>query len=280
MVERLVTPAMRQLLVVASVLVLVVGVPLMLRPEQTADYFAWTIQPPLTAAFLGSAYWASFLLELEASRRSTWDQARIAVPAVFAFTVLTLVATLNNLEKFHFGDPGVFTAMVTWGWLLVYAIVPVVMAVVWIRQSREPGIDGPRVRPTPLWFRVVGGVAGVALIAYGAVMFARPSAVASSWPWALTTLTAQAVGAWLVGVGIASVHGMWEADWERIEALMASTFALGVLEVFSLVRFRDDVDWNRANGWIYLVALLALSALGAYGWFAATRPMSADQRAG
>ncbi len=99
-------PAMRRLLLVASLLVLLVGIPLVLRPEETADYFAWTIQPPLTAAFLGSAYWASFLLEFEASRRRTWDHARVAVPAVFVFTVLTLVATLNNLEKFHFGDPG------------------------------------------------------------------------------------------------------------------------------------------------------------------------------
>ncbi len=106
MVDRPLIPAMRRLLLVASLLVLAVGIPLMLRPTETADYFSWTIQPPLTAAFLGSAYWASFLLEFEASRRHTWDYARIAVPAVFVFTVLTLIATLNNLEKFHFGDPG------------------------------------------------------------------------------------------------------------------------------------------------------------------------------
>ena len=113
MVDRPLIPAMRRLLLVASLLVLAVGIPLMLKPTETADYFSWTIRPPLTAAFLGSAYWASFLLEFEASRRLTWDYARIAVPAVFAFTVLTLIATLNNLEKFHFGDPGVIVAIVT-----------------------------------------------------------------------------------------------------------------------------------------------------------------------
>ena len=123
MVDRPLIPAMRRLLLVASQLVLAVGIPLMLKPTETADYFSWTIQPPLTAAFLGSAYWASFLLEFEASRRRTWDYARIAVPAVFAFTVLTLIATLSNLERFHFGDPGVIVTIVTWGWLLVYAIV-------------------------------------------------------------------------------------------------------------------------------------------------------------
>src|SRR5262245_11231563 len=156
MVDRPLIPAMRRLLLVASLLVLAVGIPLMLKPAETADYFSWTIQPPLTAAFLGSAYWASFLLEFEASRRHTWDYARIAVPAVFAFTVLTLIATLSNLEKFHFGDPGVIVSIVTWGWLLVYAVVPIIMAVVWVRQMQEPGVDGPRIRPTPTWFRAAG----------------------------------------------------------------------------------------------------------------------------
>ena len=108
-----------------------------------------------------------------------------------------------------------------------------------------------------MWFRTAGAITGVALVAYGAVMFVRPSAVASSWPWALTTLTAQAVAAWLVGIGIASLHAAWEADWERIEPAMAADFALGVLEIYSLVRFRDDVDWNRAGGWIYLIVVIA-----------------------
>ncbi len=273
MVERPLIPAMRGLLVVASLLVLAVGIPLMFKPEETADYFSWTIQPPLTAAFLGSAYWASFLLEFEASRRRTWDYARIAVPAVFAFTLLTLIATLNNLEKFHFGDTRAIVFVVTWGWLLVYAVVPGIMAVIWVRQSREPGADGPRLRPTPMWFRGVGAVLGAALVAFGAVMFVRPSAVASSWPWALTTLTAQAVAAWLVGIGIASLHAAWEADWERIEPAMAANFALGVLELFSLARFNDDVDWDRASAWIYVAVLVTLFALGAYGWFEASRPM-------
>ena len=186
--ERPLIPAMRGLLVVASGLVLAVGIPLVLKPEETAEYFSWTVSQPLTATFLGSAYWASFLLEIEASRRQWWDHARIAVPAVFAFTVLTLIATLNNLEKFHFGDPGYVVSIITWGWLIVYVVVPVIMVVVWVRQTREPGIDGPRLRRTPPWFRVIAIAIGVALIAYGAVMFLRPSAVLSSWPWPLTTL--------------------------------------------------------------------------------------------
>ena len=72
---------MRGLLVAASVLVFLAGFQLFILTEQTEHYFAWTIQPPLTAAFLGAGYWSSFLLEFLASRERIWARARVAVPA-------------------------------------------------------------------------------------------------------------------------------------------------------------------------------------------------------
>ena len=54
MLERQLTSGMRAMLWAASLLVLLAGVPLFLGSEQTDLYFAWTIMPPLTAAFLGA----------------------------------------------------------------------------------------------------------------------------------------------------------------------------------------------------------------------------------
>lgn len=95
---------MRLMLLAAGVLVFLAGFQLFILTEQTNLYFAWTIQPPLTAAFLGAGYWASFLLEIFAAREKVWAKARIAVPAVFTFTTLTLVATLLHLDRFHFNS--------------------------------------------------------------------------------------------------------------------------------------------------------------------------------
>jgi uncharacterized integral membrane protein len=66
------TGGMRWLLLVASVLVFIIGIPLFLLSGQTDRYFAWTNSVPLTAAFLGAAYWSSFLIEFMASRERVW----------------------------------------------------------------------------------------------------------------------------------------------------------------------------------------------------------------
>src|SRR5262249_39055665 len=88
------TPGMRRMLLVAGGLVFITGIQLFVLSEATDRFFAWTIKPPLTAAFLGAAYWASCGTELLAARQRIWANARIAVPAVLIFTGLTLLVTL------------------------------------------------------------------------------------------------------------------------------------------------------------------------------------------
>ena len=118
----------RTLLLVAAGLVLLAGIPLFVFPLRTADWFAWTVASPMTAVFLGASYWASAVLEVGGARARTWPEGRISVPAVMVFTTLTLVATLLHLPLFHLGaDQPVRTRAVAWGWLVVYAVVPVVM---------------------------------------------------------------------------------------------------------------------------------------------------------
>ena len=53
------TTLMRYLLYAASVLVFLAGFQLTVFTAQTGAYFAWTILSPITAAFLGAAYWAA-----------------------------------------------------------------------------------------------------------------------------------------------------------------------------------------------------------------------------
>src|SRR5438093_409463 len=112
-----VRPGLRRMLYVSALLVFGIGLPLFLLSGQTDRYFAWTIQSPLTAAFLGAAYWASGVLELGAARQRWWPNVRSSVLPVFIFTVLTTLVTLVHLDRFHLAVPDLWTRFVTWAWL-------------------------------------------------------------------------------------------------------------------------------------------------------------------
>src|SRR5213079_551358 len=184
-VVRPVIEPMRWLLYAASSLVFLAGLQLSLLTEQTDTYFAWTIAPPLTAAFLGAAYWAAVPVELIAARQKIWARARVAVPAIWLFTTLTLVATLLHFGKFHFSSPIASAQGAAWFWLAIYAGVPVAMLIIWMLQLRAPGGDPPRGPPAPMWMRIAVLAQGAGMLAVGVGLFLAPDVVKQMWPWFL-----------------------------------------------------------------------------------------------
>lgn len=260
------TPGMRQMLLAASLLVFLIGIPLYLLSTRTESFFAWTIHPPLTAAFLGAAYWSSCALEFLASRERVWAHGRIAVPAVLLFTALTLVVTLFHLDVFHFDSPGWHTRAGTWAWLIVYATVPVIMGILLLIQRGLPGDDPPRLAPLPAWARGLLYGQATIMILPGLALLLATASTAPLWPWELKPLAARAFGAWLLSIGVAAAHAAWENDWQRIRPFVVSYLLLGGLQLVALVRFAGDVAWNRPTAWLYVLFLLSILGFGFYGW--------------
>jgi hypothetical protein len=257
-------PGMRALLVVAGVLVLLAGIQLVVFTERTATHFAWTIEPPLTAAFLGSAYWAAAAFEWSAARARAWADARIAVPAVFVFTLLTLVATVVHLDRFHIGSSfGLATQFVTWVWIAIYSVVPVLLAVLWWRQRSAPGTDPPRTHPYPAWLRVLVAAQAVLLLVVGVGLYVVPTSVSTWWPWSLTPLTSRAIGAWAISLGVAAAHALWEHDARRVRPAAVAYLAFAALQTISLVRYADTPDWGSVAGVVYGVFLASSAVTGA-----------------
>jgi hypothetical protein len=260
---------MRWLLYAASALVFLAGLQLTVFTEQTATYFAWTISPPfLTAAFLGASYWAAVPVEVIAARQSTWATARVAVPAIWLFTTLTLVATLLHFDKFHFSSPiASAQGAAAWFWLAIYAGVPVAMLLIWILQLRAPGGDPARGPPAPTWMRFTVLGQGVGMLAVGVGLFLAPDVVKQGWPWALTPLTARAIGAWLIGIGFAAFHASRENDFLRIRPLAGGYVAFAILQFIAIVRYSGDLNWSGPAAWVYVAFLASVLPVGLFGWF-------------
>ena len=262
---RVMSRGMRVLLMIAGGLVFLAGLQLFVFPERTDEFFAWTIDVPLTAAFLGAGYWASVAFEWFAARERLWANARIAVPSVFVFTSLTLVATLLHLDLFHLdSNLDLMTRAVTWAWIAIYASVPVFMVVLFARQMRMPGNDPARIRVLPRTIALVLIIHAILLPAIGAYLFVAPDRAASLWPWALTPLTGRAVGAWVLSLGVAAAHALWENDLRRVRVAAAGYTAIGVLQGAALARFPDAVEWSEPQTLVYLGVLASMVVVGVW----------------
>src|SRR6059036_711182 len=264
-VRPLIAP-MRWLLYAASALVFLAGFQLTVFTEQTGTYFAWTIVRPLTGAFLGASYWAAVPVEVIAARQSTWASARVAVPAIWLFTTLTLVATLLHFDKFHFSNATQSAQGAAWFWLAIYAGVPVAMLIIWMLQLRAPGGDPPRGPPAPMWMRIAVLGQGAGMLAVGVGLFLAPDVVKQIWPWFLTPLTARAIGAWLIGIGFAAFHASRENDFLRIRPLAGGYIAFSVLQFIAVARYAGDVKWSAPAAWVYLAFLGSILPVGLYAW--------------
>jgi len=275
----------RWLLVAFAALTLLAVSQLLVLADVTDRYWAWSIRTELTAAFLGAAYAAGFVLSISAMRHRRWSQIRVPIVTVTVFTLLTCVATVIHAHRLHLVSGGPVARAAAWIWLAVYLVIPLACLVVVARQQRRRGRPGAILRPMPGWLTGLLAAEGAVLFIAGVVLFAggmtvhhqEPRSVTGFWPWALTPLSAQVIGAWLLALGVAVVLAIWDGDLSRL-AVSAVTYAtFGVLQLVVVFWYRAQVDVRYSWLWIYVLVLAAIALTGGYGWWAA-RAGPSDQQ--
>ncbi|MFW3171745.1 hypothetical protein [Geodermatophilus sp. CPCC 206100] len=270
-------PAMRVLLAAFSLLTALAVVTLFVLAEQTDQTFAWTIQPPLTAAFLGAGYASGCVLVVLSLRDGVWARTRVPLLTILVFVVITLAATLLHLDRFHFAaefaDRPLIAQAAAWFWLTVYVVVPLGMLALLLPQERAAGSDPPATHPVPRVLRGLLGAESVVLTGVGAVLFAAPAAASTLWPWPLTPLTSRAVAAWLVAFGVATALAAVAGDLERLRTASIAYTVFGVLVAVAVARFADTVEWGDPAAWVLVVMVVAVIGTGAAGWRLAPAPV-------
>jgi hypothetical protein len=251
---------MRWMFTAFAALAFVAGTQLFVLSEETDRFFSWTIAPPLTAAFLGASYWAAFVLLLWGATRRDWADARAAIPPVLVIALLLLAATLVHFERFH------QNSLFGWFWLGAYVIVPPLLLALLRAQLRVPAGagGGPRGR-LPVALRLGLAVQAVAMIAVGAALFVSPTGADSLLPWSLTPLTARAVGAFVLGFGVAAAHAVLEDDVRRFGGSALAYLALGVLQLIAVARYGGNLEGAAGQKFAYIAFLATVVAAGLYG---------------
>jgi hypothetical protein len=244
---------------VAAALAAVAGFLLFPLAGETDRFFSWTIEPPLSAAFLGAAYWAALVLLAWAARQREWAFARTAMPPVATIAALLLVTTLIHLDKFDLD--GLFG----WFWLVVDCLVTPLLAWSIARQTRTTGPVPRGLHPLPGPVRGVLAAIGLLLVGLGVALYAAPGEAPSLWPWDLTPLTARAIASFLIGFGVAAAFALWENDSERLRGPACAYTALAALELLALAVFSDDLTAGSAGVTAYVTFWFLSLALGVAG---------------
>jgi hypothetical protein len=245
---RVLAIAILPFLIAASVL-------LYLLPRDTGSLFAWTINPPITAMLLASAYLGGIWFFGAAARPGNWRAVRRGMPAVFVFASLLLIATLLHLDKFHAGHISFIT------WLVLYLTTPVlVLLAMVLSRGADDGSDAPLEYRLGLPIRMVLALVGLVAMAVGVALFVAPQLFLSSWPWALTPLTARVVGAVLTLPGVVNLALLVDPRWSAFRTVFQAQLFSLVFIIGALVLGRDDVDQARP-GAIAFQSGIAVSAV-------------------
>jgi hypothetical protein len=261
---RPVLPGLSFLFWVAGGLVLVATIQLFVLTGQTDRFFAWPIAEPLTAAVDGAFYLAAAILLFPAAKARTWSDVRPLAWGVLVISTLKLAATLLHRRVFHFDHGGAAARIAAWGWLVVYAAVPVALAVLIVLQLRTAGAVRAPERP-PVAFRWFAGVMAVLLVVIAIALFAAPSASAARWPWPLTDLTARDLAAWFGGIGVLGGLAALFGDPARMRFVWIGSVALTLLQGVALARYPRSVDWGSPWAWLYVALFAGLAAAGLWG---------------
>lgn len=255
-----ITRTMRGLTVFTGLAVLSAFSLLFIFGEHTHRLFAWTIDPPAAAAFLGAGYGSIVLSSILSLRAKTWAQIRVPVTVLIVGLVFILLATLLHLDRFHWARAEFVPRNVAWGWIVLYGSIPPLLVWGVVGQFRAGTVVRPSHQPLPTWAWVIYAAIAIVTGVVGVGLFIAPATVAAIWFWPLTPLLARMTAAWLIGVCSAAALVLVDnhVGHSRIAALTLIAYA--VLQCIVLARYAAVVRWTMPMAWIW-VAVLALTLL-------------------
>ena len=85
-----------------------------------------------------------------------------------------------------------------------------------------------------------------------------------AWPWALTPITRGAIGAWLIGLGVAAGHAWLINDKPSLRPLGLTGVTFGLLQAVALTRYGNELDWASTPAIAYVATIVALTLVS--GW--------------
>jgi hypothetical protein len=246
-----VLPATRWTALLVTPILVTAGVILYVFPADTAELWAWPIDPPLTALAVGGGYLSGAVFFVRALVARRWHMMAFGFLAAAVLTVLLLVATVAHWDRFTHDHPAF------WAWLVVYLVTPVLLPTLWFLNRRhDPGADGHDGPVVPPNVRRAVGAVGAAQLAVALAFFVHPPLTEGVWPWPLSPLTTRTVSAFLAFIAVLLLSFLVERRWSALR-LPVESAALGLaLVALGVARSPGDLTGTAVVNGVFVVVLV------------------------
>jgi len=246
----------RAFLWVAAPLAFLGGAQVTLLCTHTGTHWAWTIALPITAIFIGASFLATSVLFAWGLGQREWIRVRAVVSGGPFVTLGLLIATLRHVSEFH-GAVGVI-------WVQAYVFaVPAFFAAAG-QQLLVPGRDRPVEERLPVWLRGALALQAIVMLAWGVLLLSRPHDAGAVWAWPLAPLAAEAIAAWLLGIGASAAYISLRGDRSDMPGAALSYIVLGAIWIGGAI-FAGDAFHNGLDAMLYTLFAASVILVGAAG---------------
>ena len=248
-------PLTRIALSFLTVAAIVSGPLLYLYPGGTAQYWAWEVQPELSAVWLGAGYTFGAIALLTLLFIGRFEKLLVALLSVWPFSCAMLFATLNHIDRF-FVDRIAF-----WLWFIIYLILPFAVPAVWLLNKKYAIPRQADELQFPKNSAYIGALISFGLFLLAAVLIFNPALAASFWPWNLTPLMSRVIGGWILAWAAAALTLVFERRYLSYREFIPEAGLWLVLILIGGWRYLDQFDFSRPSTYIFFggLSLLALS---------------------
>jgi hypothetical protein len=222
-------------------------------PSDTGRLFAWQIKPTLTPMVLGSVYLGGAYFFLRAFRAKEWHTVKGGFVPVGTFATLMGIATIAHWDKF------LHAHVAFWLWAGLYFTTPFLVFWVFLaNRKHDAPATGADLSLSVGVSRVIAVVGGLSLLT-GVFLFLLPNRAVAIWPWTLTPLTSQVVGA-IFCLGIAGLGALFDRRWSSARVLLQVAALMLALIVVAGARATGEFDSANAMTWLISGGFVAVLA--------------------
>jgi len=220
------------------------------------ELFAWQVDPPVMAAFVGAGYLggAYYFIRVIFGRR--WHRVAHGLMPVGAFVWFMFLATLLHWARF---DTGHFPFQL---WLAIYSVTPFLIPIVWWRnRAADPGAPEPADRVVPDGLRWLTGGIGLAFCLFALLCLFAPGLVAPHWVWKISPLMTRVLGGWSALMGVGGLMLVPDRRWSTWRVQIESMFLWHALVVVASLAHLED--FHRPLNFFLLGEIVGLAGFAA-----------------